>query len=112
MLQEAGRSLGHVLAPSVSLLDLDDVFVYGSKDIVDDIFLGATEYAINAEAASTLQNHSIRVQQCSCGDDIVLRGESIAVVQAVLRNANEYKKVPPVGLEPTTQDLKGLCSAN
>lgn len=99
MLQEAGRSLGHVLAPSVSLLDLDDVFVYGSKDIVDDIFLGATECAINAEAASTLQNHSIRVQQCSCGDDIVLRGESIAVVQAVLRNANEYKKVPPVGFE-------------
>lgn len=80
----AGRLLGRSLAMATSLIDLNDVAVYGPHDIVDDAFLGGAEEAINDVAASHCRTH-IAVRRCECGDDIVLRGESISVLQSALR---------------------------
>lgn len=84
VLGEAGRLLGRTLAMATSLIDLNDMAVWGPHDIVDDAFLKGAEDAINDFAASHCRTH-ITVRRCEYGDDIVLRGESISVLQSALR---------------------------
>lgn len=80
----AGRWLGKTLAMPVSLLDLSDVVVYGPADIVNDVFLAAAEQTVN-DFISSNYHRPITVRRCECGSNIVIRGESIAVLQERLR---------------------------
>lgn len=81
---DAGRWLGKALAMPVSLLDLSDVVVYGPADIVNGVFLAAAERTVNASISSNY-HRPITVRRCECGSNIVIRGESIAVLQERLR---------------------------
>lgn len=84
ILAEAGRWLGKALALPVSLLDLSDVVAYGPADIVNDVFLKAVEETVNACIASTY-HRPVTVRHCACGSNLVIRDESIAVLQDRLR---------------------------
>lgn len=84
ILRQAGQYLGCVLVPSVSLLDIDNVFIYGPDDIVSEPLLKSAERILNTQATSQLRRRSISVQSCGYDGNMLLRGESICIMQKVL----------------------------
>lgn len=85
ILRTAGQRLGRVLACSASLLDIDDITVFGPTDVVGPSFIAGANEAINASSASRLLARPIRVRRCEIGDDITLLGEAISVLQNALQ---------------------------
>ncbi len=85
ILHAAGRQLGRVLAYPASLLNIDEITVFGPLDVIDSSFVtGATE-AINSFASQRIIHRPITVRRCELGSDVTLIGESISVLQDVIR---------------------------
>ncbi|OZG61471.1 ROK family transcriptional regulator [Bifidobacterium lemurum] len=81
ILTHAGELLGTALSMPTSLLDLSDVAIYGPADIVGETFLSAAEQTVNRLTSSQFHTPT-RVRRCEQGDDIVLLGQAVAVMQA------------------------------
>ena len=84
VLAEAGRGLGHALAMPCCMLDIDDVAVYGPPDVINDLLIEPMKDTLN-EISSFPWRPPITVRRSQGGNDIVLRGESIAVLQTMLQ---------------------------
>lgn len=84
VLGEAGRGLGHALAMICCMLDIDDVAVYGPPDVINELLIDPMESALN-EISALPWRPQTTVRRSQGGNDIVLRGESIAVLQTMLR---------------------------
>lgn len=80
ILTEAGHYLGKALTTTINLLDLTDVVIYGPSDIVNKVFISATEEAIQ-EYGPYNPKHLCTVRRCTCNNDITLIGECISVIQ-------------------------------
>lgn len=80
ILAEAGRMLGRALATSISLLDVTDVVIYGPNDIVGKAMLDDAQETIDHLTGSMYQHRAI-VRRCELGDDIVLCGQAMSIIQ-------------------------------
>jgi len=85
ILTEAGNRLGQALSMPASLLDLNDIAVFGPPDVVNDTFISAAEKTINEATFSMVQERPITVRLCECGSSINIQGESLSVLQTLLR---------------------------
>lgn len=81
ILERAGELLGQTLATSVSLLDVTDVAVYGPADIVGDAMIEGAQREIDQLTASIYQPPA-HIRRCEQGDDIVLCGQAMSIIQA------------------------------
>lgn len=81
ILEGAGVVLGDALAMPTCLLDVDDVAVFGPADVVGDTFLDAATCRLS-ELTDSRFHHAPKVRRCELGDDIVLCGQAVAVIQA------------------------------
>ncbi|WEV53467.1 ROK family transcriptional regulator [Bifidobacterium sp. ESL0704] len=79
VLRQAGTMLGAALAMSIGLLDLADISVAGPADIVGTAFLDGMRDELKAK---TFVDYHCQpaVHRCEQGDDLVLRGQAVAVV--------------------------------
>lgn len=84
ILASTGRTLGGAMAMPANLLDLDEVVVYGPPEIVNDTFVSSAEESLNACLTSSLHKH-VGVRRCQRGTGLVMRGESVAVLQSALQ---------------------------
>lgn len=95
ILSEAGQRLGRALAMTVSLLDLSDVSVFGPPEIVGEAFIGSMreelESCISADYRNTPSLH-----RCQQGDDLVLRGQAVAVIRGLLDSVHSRGLVEDV----------------
>ncbi|MEV8376033.1 ROK family transcriptional regulator [Kribbella sp. NPDC056861] len=83
VLAAAGRSLGLVLAPIISVLNLDEVVLTGPADLIDGPFL---ETAITTARARTLSpiSSSIQLRSLAGDDDLILLGGACLVLSRQL----------------------------
>lgn len=81
ILEEAGATLGDALAIPTCLLDVGDIAVFGPADVVGDTFLDAATQRLAALTDSHF-HHAPKVRRCELGDDIVLCGQGVAVIQS------------------------------
>ena len=86
ILRAAGEELGRVLALPVSLLDVTDIAIYGPADVVNETLLQSMSDVINASTQSAVQPRPIRVRRCEFGENIVMLGEAINVLQHVMKS--------------------------
>ena len=83
VLHEAGQRLGVALAPIVGALGLTDVTVSGPSHLLDGPLLEATRGALCNRLLPDFFR-DVQVRMTSQGEDIVLRGALILVLNAVL----------------------------
>lgn len=76
---QAGERLGIVLAPIVSVLDVQDLVIAGPARYVDAELLAALQQTL-AERTNTSQRPNFTVQLSENPDDIVLRGAAVNVL--------------------------------
>lgn len=84
ILQQAGKLLGGALASSASLLDIDHITVSGPADLINTDFIDGAEKQINITSSASLLAHRITVRRCEVGQDVVVLGEAMAVLQKQL----------------------------
>ena len=83
ILSEAGSVLGSALSMPVGLLDVPYVALYGVTDIVNDVFVSAVNSSLNAYVHNDFRR-PVMVRRSRIGDDIVIKGESAAVLRSQL----------------------------
>ena len=83
LLAEAGELLGSTLSMPVGLLDVPYVALYGATDVVNDVFVAAVDRSLNASVHSDFRARVV-VRRSRIGDDIVIKGESAAVLRSQL----------------------------
>ena len=83
-LAASGDALARALAMPVALLDIHDVAVYGPTDVVNDAFLDSVSRGLAKRRAWPSETDRT-VRRSECGTNILIRGESISVCQAMLR---------------------------
>ncbi len=79
IMQQAAERLGIVLAPIVSVLDIQDLVIAGPARFVDDQLLAALQETITARTNAS-QRPNFTVQLSENPDDIVLRGAAVNVL--------------------------------
>lgn len=79
VMAQAGERLGIVLAPIVSVLDVQDLVLAGPARYVDDELLAAVRETISART-NTSQRPNFTLQLSRNPDDIVLRGAAVNVL--------------------------------
>lgn len=79
ILSAAGEFLGYALALSTSLLDVDEITVYGPPDFVNDLFIEAIRRTITSMVVPAYRQ-PVRITRCQLGDDVAILGESINVL--------------------------------
>lgn len=84
VLETAGDYLGRALAFSTSLLDINDVAIYGPPDVVNDTLITSTSRVLNSCTLTEPFEHVVTVRRAGIGEDTVLRGESIQVLHNIL----------------------------
>ena len=88
ILSEAGQTLGRVLAVPAGLLDLNDIAVYGPPEIVGEAFLGSMREELSANLA--FGDRTVpRLHRCQQGEDLVLRGQAVAVIRSCIPTIRE-----------------------
>jgi len=80
IIRAAAERLGGALAMAVGVLDLPEVVVLGPPATGNDDFLSAAEAAVNLRLRSGLRSRIV-VRRSHLGEDIVLAGESAAVLR-------------------------------
>lgn len=93
ILSEAGQTLGRVLAIPAGLLDLDDIAVYGPPEIVGEAFLGSMNEELSA-SISFGNCTAPRLHRCQQGEDLVLRGQAVAVIRTCVPTIRESDAGP------------------
>ncbi|PJM72516.1 NagC family transcriptional regulator [Bifidobacterium primatium] len=83
ILAEAGQRLGSALSMSVSLLDLSDISVFGPPEIVGEAFIGAMREELESEISADYRQTPL-LHRCQQGDDLILRGQAVAVVRLLI----------------------------
>lgn len=86
VLADTGRLLGDTLAPTLAIIDLNDIVVYGSPVIDTPIFRQAVQDAINGRVSSPFRE-PVAVRGTQLGADIDLLGEVVAVLRSTLPNS-------------------------
>lgn len=81
VIADAGEHLAQAIAMPVGLLDMGDVCVWGPPDIVNDVFIDTAQRYLNRSTASNFHKRTT-IRRCQCGQDITLRGATVAVAQA------------------------------
>lgn len=84
ILSAAGSHLGDALSMTVSMLDIHDIVVFGPADIVNDAFLDALKQSLEEQAPPHLP-HDFRIRRSECGNNILIRGLSVAVSQTMVQ---------------------------
>ena len=88
ILAEAGQAFGRVLAVPAGLLDLNDIAVYGPPEIVGEAFLGSMREELSANLA--FGDRTVpRLHRCQQGEDLVLRGQAVAVIRSCIPTIRE-----------------------
>lgn len=85
ILQQAGAYLGKALSMPASLLDITDIVVYGPPDVVNDTLLDSVTETLDAATTTSTRQSKITARRCECGENNVIIGESISVVQSKLK---------------------------
>ncbi|RSX53307.1 NagC/XylR-type transciptional regulator [Bifidobacterium goeldii] len=80
ILHEAGVMMGNALSMPVGMLDIPRVVFYGPSSIVNDTFIGAVGATIN-DAVVTGFRTKVNVSISRLGDDIVVKGETAAILR-------------------------------
>ncbi|WBQ08242.1 ROK family transcriptional regulator [Kribbella sp. CA-293567] len=83
VLAAAGRTLGIVLAPIISALNLDEVVLTGPPELIDGAFLQAATVTARARTLSPISS-SVRVTSLAGDDDLILLGAAGLVLSAQL----------------------------
>jgi predicted NBD/HSP70 family sugar kinase len=78
-LREAGRRLGAVLAPVVAALNLEEVLLTGSDDLLDGPLLEATREFV-AGACLPATSGTVRLRMARLGETAVLQGAAALVL--------------------------------
>jgi transcriptional regulator of PTS gene len=89
ILRTAGSRLGQVLASPASLLNIDEITVFGPLDVIDSSFIDGASHTINSSASQRIIHRPITVRRCELGSDVTLIGESISVLQDAIRLPSE-----------------------
>ncbi|TCD53961.1 ROK family protein [Alloscardovia theropitheci] len=85
IITRAGKKLGQVLSMPISLLDINEIAIYGPADIVNETLLQSVSEVINEQTKSAVQPRHVQVKRCDFGENIVMLGATISVLQHVLR---------------------------
>ncbi|MGC3953725.1 MAG: ROK family transcriptional regulator [Propionicimonas sp.] len=81
VLAEAGRRLGMALSPIVGMLDLNDIVIGGSTELLDGPLLAAAQQVVTERTHSDFRGE-VRLSLSSLGDDAVLLG-AVALVRRI-----------------------------
>lgn len=95
ILAEAGQRLGRALAMTVSLLDLSDVSVFGPPEIVGEAFIGSMREELEAGISADYRDMP-SLHRCQQGDDLVLRGQAVAVIRQLIDSIHNRSLVEGV----------------
>lgn len=82
-LAAAGRSLGIVLAPIVSALNLNEVVLTGRSDLIGGALLDSARDTVRARTLSAVSN-GLNLHLAADGGTLVLRGAAVLVLSAEL----------------------------
>ncbi|MCU1407634.1 MAG: hypothetical protein JWQ43_3937 [Glaciihabitans sp.] len=83
VLRDAGRALGGVLSPIISALNLNEVVLSGSTDLVDGPLLEATLATVRARTLSAVTN-GLDMRVTTGDTDLVMLGAAVLVLSAEL----------------------------
>lgn len=83
ILTQAGGVLGQTLSMPIAMTGIDDIVISGDSEVIDDVYLAAVSYAVNSRIDEEFFG-KITVRRTQLGSDIVLLGESVAVLRSML----------------------------
>ena len=83
ILTKAGGVLGQTLSMPIAMTGIDDIVISGDSEVIDDVYLAAVSYAVNSRIDEEFFG-KITVRRTQLGSDIVLLGESVAVLRSML----------------------------
>ena len=83
MLSAAGRSLGIVLAPISSALNLDEVVLIGPADLIDGPLLDTATTTARARTLSPISS-SLQLSSLAGDNDLILLGAASLVLSGQL----------------------------
>ncbi len=83
VLHEAGQSLGLVLAPIVSALDLDELVFCGPPDLIEGPFLRAVFTTVRGRNLAAI-SHGIAMKYAGSGHELALMGATALVLSKTL----------------------------
>jgi len=67
----------------IAMTGIDDIVISGDSEVIDDVYLAAVSYAVNSRIDEEFFG-KITVRRTQLGSDIVLLGESVAVLRSML----------------------------
>ena len=83
ILRDAGERLGIAVAPIVGALDLSEIVLSGSPELIDGPLLQQTADTLRARTLAEFHD-GVRVRMTQHGQDIVLRGAAVMVLSGQL----------------------------
>jgi predicted NBD/HSP70 family sugar kinase len=83
ILRNAGQMLGRALSMPVGMLNVPYVGIYGSLDVVNKIFVEAVQETLDSYVKAEFRS-PVKVRRSELGDDIVIKGETAAVLRSQL----------------------------